>query len=1321
VLTQYAAEGDIDNLTAFYNTLIDVRNYLDLAAGNISKYVYDLMETVDQYFMLPTETGIKELNTVRDIIKNTENEHLLKNSSFWKALFTGDFTYLEQAKMSEENLLILKELFAETGNDKLEIAMRALYTSMGEGILNTVSKNLMEIANDPYYIKELNLSPKLFNADTSMFMEGTQYAKSFADPVDIFADYLIDMFTSMKDASETVRNFMEANITIEDPIKQALVEIGNAAVGDSEAVAEATEALKTLLRTTTDKELEDFMKNSAETLTTLQLYLGDPALNAAFEAILGKDWRSVVADLKEPIKYLEMVLNIVPDVANAMREARKNLSSSTSFTGLAVSGSSSMQSFIDVDSELKAFLMIFGALFGKESIMGDIMGYKALSTSFGIADMKTELDASSLSDVGSLVEFVNTYASLLIEIGMLSEDLYVSDVATGLFQKISSKDLAQNINENLISTLEGFNAFSEFQAYFYREVGGRVEGNILSRDIPFAINKITELGVNLFNFVSDVIFGQLFNLEYWTSLMGSGASVGRIGLNLSKGVQINLESALYSSSKDYADNIINIFDSILKEDTFSSLIPDFIKQSIMNVSMGTGTLGSLTGANVATVGYGIGEIADELLLDPEMVDKFISIEMESVKNISSAISDNIVKNLSGIFATLIDKYVPTALGKLNIPALSGILGIISGITSKFVGNFIARWVTETAATLGTELSVYLLGLNRNISLAQGQDFLTTEEVVKLSENILVDIVNFIGTLISASFEMISGGFDFDKFIGNISLQSVFSGTIDFISKMSEGSKKVISENILDFVSNTTPKGLTSLLNEYEAIPEGAKDQAAKLIEEQWDEIKLFAAEALFGSTAWKWLIDLLDIGIFRTAWQNVIGDIFSGLTKREDLSNDIWLGWGMGSGFVGQITNASLLDAITEYSPKQIVNTALEATVISYISSMKSLSDDLIKKDVTTLLRGAPPEITDLIGTMDIQKTIENVYDSLTEIIELPELFSRPEGDIGGEVKTIRSKMKVSKLDLWAGIQTGLLGEFESLDKLTLDQLDTQLTMMGMELTPEQRDILKDLQQSNWKSMAMFLKPGKLVEMGAEIDSELYDSATGEWKGILEKYIGVGRLTGQQVEEGNELVKEYMNQALEVVSNMGSVFNNMASSVEIIAEKWNFDAEILVKGLQSIGVVTDSIIAAVSSGAQAIEFQDRAKNTEGTAQVLNVLGAIGGWAGVIAAVLSLVAGLVQIWVDSQKITEQQLIAIRQNTVAIESLTNILDSMRLTMYGAPSGFIYGYTNPNPTKFDTASTRGVTFNIETLNISGSGDPDEIAAAVEQGLVLAAKRIR
>jgi len=213
---------------------------------------------------------------------------------------------------------------------------------------------------------------------------------------------------------------------------------------------------------------------------------------------------------------------------------------------------------------------------------------------------------------------------------------------------------------------------------------------------------------------------------------------------------------------------------------------------------------------------------------------------------------------------------------------------------------------------------------------------------------------------------------------------------------------------------------------------------------------------------------------------------------------------------------------------------------------------------------------------------------------------------------------------------------------------------------------------------------------------------------------------------------EYLDaktQALnESFQTAGTVFANLGATLQTGTDELGWGVDILAKSMKTVGVVASSL-GTMQQGSEAIKYWGgEFANLQATDGILKsvqtLLGLAGGWGQLIGGLLQGVVSIAQIWKESHKITESQLIAIRQNTVAIESLTNILDSMRLTMYGAPSGFIYGYTNPSPVmtdEFGPTNTRSVMFNIEALNISGSGDPDEIAAAVEQGIVMAAKRIR
>lgn len=1318
-LYQYAEVGDLDQISGFYKLLVDIQNDMDLLANKISKEIYEVLQVMDS-FMLPTARGIQELSTVKAILKSENfDTKLLASKDFWVSLFTGDIDSLRD-KISQENIEILEGLF-EGAEGAMTIASHMLSQAFGEGVYRVVINNIAALSKDKNFFKDIGLSTSVYDVSTGVFMSGSIYEKIIRDPVDTFSDYLIDRYIAIAGESEMqVKEFVAQTISSTfkleglEGLQEALEQLGEIDIFSPEGKQRIREVLQVLLSNSPDESIAETMKIITDVVDTLQLYLGDASLHSAFEAVLGVNWRSIVTDMTITAEQLKAIFDIIPQVAKAAREARKNLDSSISMSTLSSSGFKSMESFIEVTSKTQAFINILGALFGRESIMGDMMNYMNLASKFGTADLSRKLSTLDLSSKEDLIGFVNEYAKLLIEIGMLSEELYVGDVATGAFQKISDKTLASKINNELISTLEAYAKFNDFQSYFYREVLGKTEGNILTMDIPKAIARVAEVGNNLYAFIVDTLIGGLFNPEKWAAIASSGLSLGAIIQGTATGLDMNLMNALYKSSEDYASGLVDIFEELLKDSSLSELIPEYIKDLVGQVAMGT-AIGSVTSLlpNTSIIGYGVGQVADSLMEDQEFMKKFISLEMDAVKNMNKVISTRIISNVSRIFRSIIDEFVPKEFKGLKLPILSGFANILSDITSNFIGNVVGKWIIERSAALGTELSLVLLSLNQTISAKQGKEFLTNEEVVKLSESLMIDAVNFIGDLIDVSFAFLKDKDAFKKFIGKLDINSIFKNTISFISKLSEPNKKVISDNLLSVVEDVTPQSLVNLLNEYKAIPEGARDQAEKLVADQWDIIKKFAAKVLFGDEKWKWVIDIFDIGLFRTAWQNLASGIIAKLSDRQDLVPE-WLkghvqGYGMGKNIVFNT------DLLKEWSPQQVIDAALSEVLLSSIYEMEKLNDKRIKDLVRTKVSNidfGKTNLEVLLSGMDIVGKTSEIADALMSSVRL----------VAGE-----SFSEMSKLDLVAGMKTGLLSVKEMPVPKTLEEFEQQLQEIANSLTAEDLEVLQNLRKQNWNSMLMLLKPAGLERLGISVGKEYIDEATGDWKGILEQYTFVGKMLGEDVDAKTELMLKYMEGALESITTIGSSFKSIASSISSASEILGIDAEIFVKSLESVGVVADSLVAGIASYETAIKYQKLAGETTGVASVMNALGAIGGWAGVIAALFGAFAALVEIWKDSQKITEQQLIAIRQNTVALDSLTNILDSLKATVYGAPEGFIYGYANPTKLSEEpiaTAMYMPTSKEPFTVNISinaANMDANEVASAVEDGVYKAYKRLR
>jgi hypothetical protein len=1112
------------------------------------------------------------------------------------------------------------------------------------------------------------------------------------------------------------------------------------------------------------------MKNSAETLTTLQLYLGDPALNAAFEAILGKDWRSVVADLEEPLKYLEMVLNIVPDVANAMREARKNLSSSMSRVGLGVSGRSKMSQFIEMQSKIEAFTFVFGTLFGKQSIMGDMMNYLNMSTKFGIAELDAELKTIDLNDLGTLMEFVNANAQLLIDIGMISKESYINDIASGTFQGAERENLTNDINDNLIKTLNGYMAFMDFQSYFYREVVGKVEGNIMSMGLTGIVKKLGDIGVNILKFITETIFGQLFNPEKWAELAASGASLGSIIQSTSDNLFTDLEAALYGTVEAYKDTVFDIFKMPESPNRLLDLIDDIKDSPIMNDIKNTvakqiiidtqeameAAVGSRT-TSMRAGGYDkdleqydhikqlmiannldLG-IIGEMTPVEDSLEEFIKDSAEAMLSVETKLQSELLANLNVTLSKLIMKHIPKSVTLLNkaldIPLLGGALQMGIDILSKFISNYMFDYVSNITQTTLLNTSLSLMKINTGLT---GEKIFTNKEIVELSKSILLDGLTFVfDMLIISPLKMLLGELTFEDIIKGISLESVFKNTIEFINSISALNTKIVSTSVVDWVKNIEMlKPLADILTKYEALDEQTEASATKLIEEQWGSIKQWVSDV----TGIKmWLINILDIGIFRSG----IIKVFADLLKSQ--SNNDWVGMAEnekkilaqlggsegfyvaqqlskndmdkfkhmvastgGGGGVGADVASNLVESYA------LVNKALNEVLYSYIFDMKGLDDKRIKDELRSGLKTHVGEnmwdqlgLEAIISTLDIQSAVKDISGEFLKTV------------------TLETGKKFSGVDIIAGVKSGLLSvKMPEALPTSKEVFASQIQELANSLTEADIETLTKMQEENWKSTAMFFKPQALKDMGIAVD-DAFINEKGGWAPGAQKAV-LATLTEGKLEEIEGIYSEYIDIVLDSITNMGATFGSMAESVEIIAEQWNMDADVLVKGLKSVGVVTDSLLGMFSGVQTAIAGQKMAQETEGINSIIGGIGAAGGWFQVIAGILGGLAGLYQIWVDSQKITEQQLIAIRQNTVALESLTNILDSLKATVYGAPAGFIYGYTSPvikEPVTVQSIPSGNLVFgeNSVVINVNGNADYDDVSRAVEAGIIMASKRAR
>ncbi|MFA5758583.1 MAG: phage tail tape measure protein [Clostridia bacterium] len=1318
-----AHAGSLINITdhlEYFKLMGKLNNYLLFEEGTDLKEVYDLKNMLFELAM-PTTESVNEITALTEFVDGIKkiNDYTF-SVDYWKDI-------------------IKKQL----GSTAKAYAAKAIAETIATTIVNSILDSLETQAG----VTSLGLG-KVYSADTGIFMEGTKYATSFKDPFEVFSEFAVGQFKqaiggeskivsmTQTELFDTIKQFTEKTFPTEGLQSQAIINFNKAMQEHATEVVNATDFMNlltteftTLARTYFSEDMAKFIEEFGESFLELDIMARSGEYADAFRLMFEGGVEEMKGVVSVNAELADNFISTAKAVQEALNTARRNLSSTVSVFGMSVSGASTLDTFREFSSKYSAFSGIFGSLFGQDSILATL--YSDLSTGFyyGMQGLKAEARSYDFNQTADITDFVNANAQLLIDLGLLTQKQYLEVVATGLWEnggKIGSKiktsltksKMQTILNTSLWETADQYVMFTERYMYLLNELGAIDQNSIAKMDIPELIDRVKGIAENFGYWLqNDVI--NLFDPANWGSVVSSGVDIGTI---------------ISTIATTTADNFMAIFsDPKVFESTYKSIFH--------GLTLDTGIArkyAMLSRMAVSAKGVGIPDTVDKILdkmSTDETFKTYVEAHVAALDSIEVAIKNQLIDNLQGLGKGLISQYIPEGVSifetMLDIPILGGSLNILTGIASKFVGNYLFSLISDKATDWLLGLSSFIEGVNVG---ATGEAILSQEEIVEFSKNILVDGFTFVGSLLKLPFEMFTGKMNFEQFVSSLSLESVMPQTVGFINKLGEESKAIVSNWVVGGIKGLdilAPVG--ELLSKYQALDEKTEAEAVKLVEQQWGAIKTFVADVL-GVKAW--VINLLDIGLFRGGIINFIAKQLPNIEKVVEKTSE----------FKVSTSPSQDLGGRTQYTggSKQTIPGSLEAFLqdvdVAIMEAVAYRVDRMLPLSITEIQKEASAKMQIIPGydaTNKAQWLANITRDKVrTQVSLLNDTLSELVINVGDKA--------ISGLTMYNAVMSGFItdekGKPTSPTFLTdivntamtsteaMETVRAELIASAGKLTPEARDKLIAFQNTFYTSMLPALTPFDIKRLfpAYVIPEEYLNLAGTDWASKSHQYAFLANtLSPEDQAKAIEYLSGTMQTFYDNMQNAGNAFASIGSSLEIGTEELGWGMDVLSKAFKTAGIVISSATGAIA-GWEAIEtwganYQAVKTSGDPTKIISSIMGLAGGWGQLIGSVLQGVVSVIQIWKESQKITESQLIAIRQNTVAIESLTNILDSMRLTMYGAPSGFIYGYTNPMPDDFSTASTRGVTFNIEALNISGSGDPDEIAAAVEQGLVLAAKRIR
>jgi len=1030
-------------------------------------------------------------------------------------------------------------------------------------------------------------------------------------------------------------------------------------------------------------------------------------------------------------------------VQEALNAARRNLSSTMSVLGMSISGAEDHAKLREVMARYNVQASLVGALFGRDNMLAGL--YQDIPSGFSYAMDRLKVQAKSydFNQTADIIDFVNANAQLFIDLGILTKEQYLEVVATGLWEAgdkigdeigtgLTKAKMQTILNTTMYEIADQYVMFVERYLYFMREVGAIAQGGITSMDLPEAIERLKGVWDNLTYWIENDIIA-LADMSNWKAVMESGLDITSILRVLAVSINENFLNLLATPSA-YKSGYVNIFDQINKVAPSREIMLMRFLDAMTSMS-GT-EKGSVALTGLEIINYAESRAAlEKALIKDKTFKTFVDAGVTALGAVQVAIRDELIKNIVDLGKGAIAQYIPGGVkifdAMLDIPIIGGALNILTGITAKFIGNYLYSLIEDKTAEWLLFLTASLDVVNVGVS---GESILEKEELITLAQSIIVDGAKFVGNLLKLPFEIFSGKTTLENFLGGLTFEALLPSTIAFINKLGEESKTVVSGMVMTGLKNIEIlKPLNNLLTAYEAMDEKTHEEAVKLVESQWDALKTFTADLLGVN---EWIINLLDIGLFRGGIVDLVAGLLPILSKppeqiiTEDTKNQSKLmefgGTISLTSFTQTTEGEKLARTLNDFTRE--ADLLILAAVADRIDNMVPLSLAEIKNTVSSVM-STREGYTDAIRTAGLQQITNDAV--RTQVTELYKLMTSYTIDVDG--------VAMSLLTLYNGFMSGILGPSgdilsdailgASTTKEAREQIITRFKTLALGIDPQEYSQLESFLNTFYTTMLPALTPADIGRLFPATAIPLeYINKAGGWASIDAQQKFLSTMSDEDMTKALEYLDAKTQALNESFQTAGTVFANLGTTLQTGTDELGWGVDILAKSMKTVGVVASSL-GTMQQGSEAIKYWGgEFANLQATDGILKsvqtLLGLAGGWGQLIGGLLQGVVSIAQIWKESHKITESQLIAIRQNTVAIESLTNILDSMRLTMYGAPSGFIYGYTNPSPVmtdEFGPTNTRSVMFNIEALNISGSGDPDEIAAAVEQGIVMAAKRIR
>jgi hypothetical protein len=900
-------------------------------------------------------------------------------------------------------------------------------------------------------------------------------------------------------------------------------------------------------------------------------------------------------------------------------------------------------------------------------------------------------------------EWFEQNIGLLVQFGLITD---------AEIQRIAADTSGAALGEYIDRLRAGTDSFSAYAdgMFAFTEVMmeiDKLQDPFRERDIRYMTGQeIWTWGTRLYNnfaaFFSSAS-AVLFDPALWQGIMDSTTSLSVIIEEIGEGVAERFNDALYLPHNEfmrrlgeYGFRTEEFMKEMRIEDARASVLKaaQAMDLNIDNLDEWALSLADIVDGWIIRVpkpGAG-GEFGAQAVGLEEKAEEFFEINL----GVFYRWYDNLTSVVENYTKGLADEAFQLLGVSFKLPIASALVTTFTGYGKKLVEG----WLRDQTAKIMVGVYNWLMGSTEEgpgafAKFFQESDLLVDEEISDFAFAIASDVARLANQGLRVLLDLALGRLDvaiarlasyfvFDEgAVVGINWQRLMPSVLSFFGKLDETvAKETVRHYVEFFAEGSFLQTLQDALDKYETGDIIARD-LERIFSEQWREVRNFTRDVageifdnrfisgilqglvsiFFWVTermgAHEWILSAFAKtdpiqGLYSMIGAEAVPDLLSNLPIRE-WSEELW-----------QIAIGGLIES------GQVNINAMKKHLRTYEEF--DLSDD----QVNQYLRMVTNSIHELL-TMRIE---EYITSEDLQRLGVDSAFILEEFPTIGELVGLLRLASLDDTIFAPGVIDGFLDAF---------RIDPET------LTKEMPNIIRDIVDFVTANKAEFEqvleKYGDVVKLqqiaGVPFLGGIMERLVAEAVGVRPDQIDWMKVFEDlNPDETNKIMEEF-NSQVETLISIASQAGAMLVSIADNMEELDWGSETMRNWIQFTGRSIQHLIEAINVMVMG-------------QTIAGILG-LGDWTTWIFLGIAALAGILAAIVDWKRIfggvsdlLDKSLVAIQNNTSAMQSLTNILDSLNNTLYNQPGAFAYGYMMPG------FATGGIT----------GGAPAEIAGVVHGG---------